>query len=346
MRILLCNPESKNEILGILKGLDEEHEILFPQEQLKDFDILYVKWKDLPLRKKEEEVLSVVDENVIGLFFETIKNYREKVVVTDLNDLKLALSEIERTGDVSLQTRRFLFLKALAHFLNFQSRILRDLSDLFFIKRWEAFVLERIEEEGSETIVKQLSQKIPEVKSLDISLVVHFLRYLPHGSCILVKDRTVVYASSKGDLPNVSGGVLGYRGTFSEEKNYDFVVAEDFGEDTEGIRLNELDTFEEGMVLLGTAGVLREPVPTDSFTEVLSMHPAFDCCAVTKDGYLVAHLVELDRKSIFEKLEHLDLSETSVAFNFPVEESLRNHLKEKGVARISWIDSRRIWRRC
>ncbi|PLV55810.1 hypothetical protein [Thermotoga sp. SG1] len=346
MRILLCNPESKNEILGVLKDLDEEYEILLPAERMKDFDILYVKWKELPFRRGEEEVLSVVDENVIGLFFEAIKNYREKVVVTDLDDLKLALSEIERTGDVSLQTRRFLFLKALAYFLNFQSRILKDLSDLFFIKRWEAFVLERIEEEGSEAIVKQLSQKIPEKKSLDISLAVHFLRYLPHGSCILVKDCTVVYASSKGDLPDVSSGVLGYSGTFSGKKNYDFVVAEDFREDTEGIRLNELDTFEEGMVLLGTAGVLREPVPTDNFTEALSMHPAFDCCAVTKDGYLVAHLVELDKSKIFEKLEHLDLSGTSVAFNFPVEESSRKHLKEKGVARISWIDSRRIWRRC
>lgn len=55
MRILLCNPESKDEILNILKGLDEEYEILFPQEQLKDFDILYVKWKNLPLRKRRRK---------------------------------------------------------------------------------------------------------------------------------------------------------------------------------------------------------------------------------------------------------------------------------------------------
>ena len=346
MKILLSAPETKSEISDILEGLGEEYEILLPQEQSQDFDILYVKWKELPSEKRENEVLSTIDENAIKLFFETIKDYRERVVVTDPDGLRLALSEIERTGDVSLQTRRFLLLKALAHFLSFQSRILKDLSDLFFIKEWESFVLERIQEENSGVVVKRLPSKISVEKALDVSLVVHFLRYLPHGACILVKDRIVVYASSKGDLPNMSGGVLGYKGIFSGERKYDFVVAEDFEGNVEGVKLSEFDTHEEGMVLFGTVGVLREPVPTNSFTEALSMHPAFDCCAVTKNDHLVAHLVELDKKVIFEKLERFDLVGTSVAFNFLVEESSRNHLKKKGVLRISWIDSRRIWRRC
>lgn len=360
MRILLSVSIFEDELIEILDGLDETYEILADDDcfeilkdriprirpfERDDFDLLYLNWKDLPSEKREEKILSTVDENRTLLFLKAIKNYREKLVATSLEDLKLTFSEIERAGDVSLQTRRYLLLKGLAYFLKVHSEVLEHLSNLFFIKDWKAIVLERLQE-GIKAPVSLLPVSIPPELVEDIGLASHLIRFLPQKACVLVKNGKIVYASSTGDLPEIEGGVFALKGVFRGEKKFDFIVAEDFEGDVEGLRIKDLLHQEEGLVLLGASGYLREPVPTNDFTEVLSMHPVFDSCAVTKEGKLVLHVVELNRSDVINALEKIDLSGTEVAFNFPISDEEKNKLKQKGVRKVSWIDSRRIWRRC
>ncbi|PLV60380.1 hypothetical protein [Thermotoga sp. KOL6] len=361
MRILLKLSKIENELVNVLESLEEGYEIVVDKsifedlkrrvpnvslyKNLQDFDLLYMDWEKIPSSKRETDILSIVDINKINLFFETIKNYREKLVVTTLDNLKTALSEIEQTGDISLQTRRRLVLKELARFLSILSRLLEDLSDLFFIKEWKALVLKKVSEQGAESIVNLFPVEAPEKFVLDISLAVHFIRYLPKNACVLIRDQKVIYASSEGNLPDLKGGVLGYKGTFHEKKKFDFIVAEDFVNGVEGIRLDDVESQEDGLVLFGISGLSREPIPTDDFTEALALHPVFNCCAITKEGRLIAHLVELQSEKIFMKLEQIDLSGTRVAFNFSIEESLATEIKKKGAERVSWIDSRKTWRR-
>lgn len=360
MRILLSVSRFEDELIEVLDELDETYEIFADDDcfeilkdklprirpfEKDDFDLLYLNWRELPSEKREEKILSTIDESRTQLFLKAIKSYREKLVVTTLEDLKLTFSEIERAGDVSLQTRRYLLLKGLAYFLNVHSEVLEHLSNLFFIKDWKAIVLERFQE-GIKTPVSLLPMNVPPELVEDIGLASYLLRFLPQGACILVKNGQIVYASSTGDLPEIEDGVFAFKGVFRGEKKFDFIVAEDFEGDVEGLRIKDLPLQEDGLVLLGAFGYLREPIPTNDFTEVLSMHPVFDSCAVTKEGKLVLHVVGLDRSDVINALEKIDLSGTEVAFNFPISDKEKAELKQKGVKKVSWIDPRRIWRRC
>lgn len=128
MRILLSVSRFEDELIEILDRLDETYEIFADNDcfeilkdriprirpfERDDFDLLYLNWRDLPSEKREEKILSTIDENRTLLFLKAIKNYREKLVVTTLEDLKLTFSEIERAGTFPFKLGGTFFSKGL-----------------------------------------------------------------------------------------------------------------------------------------------------------------------------------------------------------------------------------------
>ena len=302
-----------------------------------------------PFAGNEYEQLNVLDPEHVELLLWAVKNYREVVPVVELGDLRAVFEETKKSGDVPLQIRRRLALKALHKVIQHLSTIQRRLSDVFFVKDWVSLTLERIGNVGSFVLFSEKnSWGVPPELSVDVALVVHYLSLLPEGACVFVKKWIPVYASIDGSFPEGRDGVLGLKGEYRKDEGYKFVVAKKIPEGVPGLEIQDFQTLEWGMLALGSSlALVKEVAQERDFATAMASHPVLNTAVLVREGRLISSFTHFDEERVktdlLERMGGFDGVE--VAFNFELDEGFVATLKERGARRVIFLDSRGIWRR-
>lgn len=311
-------------------------------------NVLFVELERPSTAGNEYEQLDALDADRVTLLLWAVKNYREVVPVSDLEDFKMVLEEAKKSGDVPLQLRRRLALKTLHGVIRFLSSIQKRLSDVFFVKEWMSLALEKLGSVGNYSLFSEEKDwNVPPELSIDVALAVHYLSLLPEGACVLVRRWTPVYAAIDGSLPQDSDGVLGLKGEYTGGKGYKFVVARKIPEGVPGLEVQDFRTLECGMLAFGSFALVRENTQEGDFVTTLASHPVLNSAVLVREGKLIKSSLALDEEEV--KIDLLRgskrLDNVEIACNFALDEEFVLTLKERGAKRVSFLDSRGIWRR-
>jgi phosphoribosylaminoimidazolecarboxamide formyltransferase/IMP cyclohydrolase len=93
---------------------------------------------------EESMILNSLEPWKLASIYACIKNYRNSVIVVDTDDFSRIISSLDECGDITLQDRRMLSLKALYRVLRLNSLIHKDMSELFASEKFETLILEEI----------------------------------------------------------------------------------------------------------------------------------------------------------------------------------------------------------
>ncbi len=107
-------------------------------------DLVAIDLNEKPTKLDENSVLSNVEPWKYAVVYSCMKNYRNSVIVVDEDDFETVIESLNECGDVTLQERRELSLKALYRLLRINSLVHKELSDLFATEKFESIILEEI----------------------------------------------------------------------------------------------------------------------------------------------------------------------------------------------------------
>lgn len=135
----------QTRIVSCLSGANEEKNTCATCNHI---DLLVVNFEPfstyIEKTGNEIELVEYIDSLKPSLVLSAAKNYRNVVVLCDPGDYEDVLEDLEYYGDVSLQRRRKLALKALYILSAYTSEIYRVFSEIFAEEKYNYFVLEKI----------------------------------------------------------------------------------------------------------------------------------------------------------------------------------------------------------
>ncbi len=149
---------------GILANLDEKRHI----EELKEhniemFDIVVVNlypFEEVAKNTRDEnQLIENIDIGGVSLLRAAAKNHRNVIVVCDPLDYEMIIKSLDTCGDVPLQKRRVLALKAFYHTMRYDATIHKVLSELFASEKYEHITFEKIVKSGNKEVLKIVSEK-------------------------------------------------------------------------------------------------------------------------------------------------------------------------------------------
>jgi len=95
--------------------------------------------------RKEASLLESIDIGGVALLRAAAKNHRDVVPVCDPRDYDLIIESLDECGDVTLQDRRMLALKAFFTTMKYDSTVHSVLSELYASEKFEYRIYERVE---------------------------------------------------------------------------------------------------------------------------------------------------------------------------------------------------------
>lgn len=95
--------------------------------------------------RKEASLLESIDIGGVALLRAAAKNHRDVVPVCDPRDYDLIIGSLDECGDVTLQDRRMLALKAFFTTMKYDSTVHSVLSELYASEKFEYRIYERVE---------------------------------------------------------------------------------------------------------------------------------------------------------------------------------------------------------
>ncbi len=107
-------------------------------------DLVAIDLNERPTKLDEKYILENIEAWKYSLVYSAMKNYRNSVVIVDSDDFKRVVESIDECGDVTLQDRRMLALKAMYRLLRINSLTHKELSELFAAEKFETIILEEI----------------------------------------------------------------------------------------------------------------------------------------------------------------------------------------------------------
>ena len=107
-------------------------------------DLVAIELSERPTKLDENYILTSVEVWKYSIVYSAMKNYRNCVIIVDSDDFKHVIDSIDECGDVTLQDRRMLALKAMYRLLRINSLTHRELSELFAAEKFETLILEEI----------------------------------------------------------------------------------------------------------------------------------------------------------------------------------------------------------
>lgn len=125
------------KIFAALLGVQMKKEHAEQQERLgiKPIDMVVVNLRPFTetagRTRNEFELLEEIDIGGVALIRAAAKNYRDVVVLVDPSDYDLVLESIWECGDVPLQTRRRLALKAMKTVLDYDRTVYTIMAEIF-----------------------------------------------------------------------------------------------------------------------------------------------------------------------------------------------------------------------
>ncbi|HEU24258.1 MAG: hypothetical protein C0176_01545 [Mesoaciditoga sp.] len=105
-------------------------------------DLVVLELNTANQRLEENYILNSIEEWKISAIYSCVKNYRNSVIVLDPDDFDKIIESLEECGDITLQDRRMLSLKALYRVLRYTSLIHKEMSELFASEKFETLILE------------------------------------------------------------------------------------------------------------------------------------------------------------------------------------------------------------
>ncbi len=110
----------------------------------KGLDLIAIDLKERPTKLDENSILNGVESWKYSVVYSCMKNYRNSIVLVDPDDFELVIESLNECGDITLQDRRLLSLKALYRLLRVGSLTHKELSELFATEKFETLILEEI----------------------------------------------------------------------------------------------------------------------------------------------------------------------------------------------------------
>jgi phosphoribosylaminoimidazolecarboxamide formyltransferase/IMP cyclohydrolase len=110
----------------------------------KGLDLIAIDLTERPTKLDEKYILTGIEPWKYSLVYSAMKNYRNSVVIVDSDDFKRVIESIDECGDVTLQDRRMLALKAMYRLLRINSLTHKELSEVFAAEKFETVILEEI----------------------------------------------------------------------------------------------------------------------------------------------------------------------------------------------------------
>lgn len=136
----------QRRIVSCLSGVNEEKASCGSNN--KHIDLLVVNFEPFSTYVEktgnETELVEHIDSFKPSLVLSAAKNYRNVVVLCDPEDYEDVLEDLEYYGDVSLQRRRKLALKALYLLSAYTSEIYSVFSEIFAEEKYNYLILEKI----------------------------------------------------------------------------------------------------------------------------------------------------------------------------------------------------------
>ncbi|WP_041076785.1 IMP cyclohydrolase [Thermotoga caldifontis] len=121
---------------AVLMNLFEEDYLrLLKEMNIEPFDLVAVNLRPFQLDDSldEERILKSIDVGGVALLRAAAKNYRNVVTLCDPEDYDAVIESIDRCGDVELQKRRLLCVKAFLTCQKYDESVIRVLCDLFAV---------------------------------------------------------------------------------------------------------------------------------------------------------------------------------------------------------------------
>jgi len=121
---------------AVLMNLFEEDYLrLLKEMNIEPFDLVAVNLRPFQLDDSldEERILKNIDVGGVALLRAAAKNYRNVVTLCDPEDYDAVIESIDRCGDVELQKRRLLCVKAFLTCQKYDESVIRVLCDLFAV---------------------------------------------------------------------------------------------------------------------------------------------------------------------------------------------------------------------
>ena len=132
-RIKTLHPEIFGGILGSRRNGTHLREM--DVRGIKPIDMVVINFRPfLKVAERtmdENELLENLDVGGLALLQASVKNYRDVVVVCDPEDYRIIMDSLEQCGDIPLQLRRRLVLKALKMLVDYEKKIYEVLKELF-----------------------------------------------------------------------------------------------------------------------------------------------------------------------------------------------------------------------
>lgn len=347
-RVKTLHPLIFGAILG--KPEDPSHLKELKRLGIEPFDMIVVilnPFEEISdVTRREETLIDRIDVGGAALLIASAKNHRNVIPLCDPNDYKRILELLEKSGDVPLQVRRSLALKAFLRVSRYYAKIFKVLSELYAAPEWEILYMRNIGNVSNEEMfsLNDFSEDVPLEHYMDVLLAIHYLSILPEGSVVFVRGLKPIFASLTYRDVDFEG-VLGYKGEFRKNvKN--FVVARDIPKSVRGIRVNEFKFIDKGFMIMGGALKRELSKPSGSGDDLLACsiasHPIYKGVVAVEDGETTFCYFDNDEGEIFSKMKDLKTSKV-VAFNFPINDSLLNLLKGKGVRKVHWMNEYGKW---
>lgn len=110
----------------------------------KGLDLVAIDLKEKPTKLDERSILNGLESWKYSVIYSCMKNYRNSIVLVDPDDFELVIESLNECGDITLQDRRLLSLKALYRLLRIGSLTHKELSELFATEKFETLILEEI----------------------------------------------------------------------------------------------------------------------------------------------------------------------------------------------------------
>ncbi len=266
------------------KWLESQGYVVYDGEPdlYEDYSIVVINLPfDIPYN--EESLFESFKGKQAYTLLKAIKNYRESLPVCDPEDYEKIVKSHELCGDVPLQDRRKLAVKALLHLLSFFARVHSRMAELFAMLDFEHRIYKVVDrvfmgETVEEILVDSLSPICNVVSVRGFPIYLSIFNEIPPGSFITMRGN--IPEDAGFDLSKVSEGeILIYKGKIEKKPRFDIVIAEDgpkgivkskpMSEDTfmigsSGIFLKWERTFEnmEDLERLAHAFISFSPVPT------------------------------------------------------------------------------------
>ncbi len=114
------------------------------ENNVEGIDLMAIDLEEKPTKLDENSILNGIEPWKYSVIYSCMKNYRNSIILVDPDDFELVIESLNECGDITLQDRRLLSLKALYRLLRIGSLTHKELSELFATEKFETLILEEI----------------------------------------------------------------------------------------------------------------------------------------------------------------------------------------------------------